>query len=259
MPLNAAFARLCRQTRTGLRLTQQRLADMVGVSRGHIANVERGRANPSLGLVDRIANALGLELELVARAPAVIGGRQQRDLVHARCSAYADRRLRSLGWLTAREVEIVHARSHGWIDLIAFHPMTGTLVVVEVKTRLDDLGAIERQLAWYERSIWDVADRLGWRPKWTASWLLVLASHEVEDVLHTNRELFARAFPVRARAMASLLEGVDQPIAGRGVALIDPSSKRRAWLVPSRTDGRRSSAPYIDYADAARRLSGPRS
>jgi hypothetical protein len=41
---------------------------------------------------------------------------------------------------------------------------------------------------------------------------------------------------------------------GRGLALIDPTSRRRDWLLPSRSDGRRTRAPYMDYADAARRL-----
>jgi hypothetical protein len=40
----------------------------------------------------------------------------------------------------------------------------------------------------------------------------------------------------------------------RGLALVDPTSRRRDWLLPTRSDGRRSSLPYRDYADAARRL-----
>ena len=138
-----------------------------------------GRTHP-LALVDRIADALGIEIDLVARTPIVIGGGRQRDLVHARCSAYIDRRLRSDGWLTAREVEIVHGRSHGWIDLLAFDPRSGTLILIEVKTRLDDIGAVERQLGWYEREAFGVARRQGWRPSRVACWLLVLASDEVE-------------------------------------------------------------------------------
>ena len=41
--------------------------------------------------------------------------------------------------------------------MLAFDPATGILVVIEVKTRLDDLGAIERQMGWYERSAFGVA------------------------------------------------------------------------------------------------------
>lgn len=254
MTIRITFAHLCRDTRTRLRLTQQQLASTVGVSRGYIAKIERGRANPSVELLERIALVLQLEIELVARAPVIIGGDRQRDFVHARCSAHVDGRLRGEGWLTAREVEIVHGRSHGWIDLLAFDPKTGTLIVIEFKTRLDDLGAVERQLGWYERSAFEVATQLGWHPRRVVVWLLVLASEEVEGVLRANRELIARSFPIRAREMSGLLDGAGQPGRGRGIALIDPTSKRRNWLCPCRIDGRRSPSPFADYGDAARRL-----
>ena len=120
VPIRIAFADVCRDTRNRLGLTQEQLGRSVGVTHGYVAKVEAGTANPSLDLVERIAVALDLEIDLVVRVPTVIGDRRQRDLVHARCSGFVDRRLRAAKWLTAREVEIVHGRSHGWIDLLAF-------------------------------------------------------------------------------------------------------------------------------------------
>jgi transcriptional regulator with XRE-family HTH domain len=254
MSIRVTFAHLSRTTRIRLRLTQQQVADAVGVSRSHIAKIELGRANPTLALVERTANALELELDLVARAPIVLGAARQRDFVHARCVSHVESRLRHAGWATAREVEIVHARSHGWIDLVAFNRREATVTIIEIKTRLDDLGAIERQIGWYERSSFGVARRLGWQPKRVISWLLILASEEVEATLRSNRELMARAFPMRARAMSGILAGGMTAIDRRGMALIDPGSRRRAWLMPARIDGRRSGSPYVAYADAARRL-----
>jgi hypothetical protein len=55
--------------------------------------------------------------------------------------------------------------------------------------------------------------------------------------------------------MAAVVAHSDEPVDGHGMALIDPVRKRVAWLIPSKIDGRRSTAPYRDYADAARRLS----
>ncbi len=253
MPLRITFARLVRETRTQLGLTQRQIAQAVGVSRGYVANLESGRANPTLDLVERVAVALGIDIGLMARPPTIVGGRSS-DLVHARCSGYADRRLRSQGWLTAREVEVVHARSHGWIDLLAFDPTTALLLIIEIKTSLSDMGAIERQLGWYERSGFELARRLGWHPRRIAGWLLVLASEDVEGAIRSSRELLATAFPVRAIDMLNTLESGRPTTDGRGIALIDPTSKRRAWLMRSRIDGRRSAAPYRDYGEAARRL-----
>lgn len=252
--MRVQFASLCRDTRVMLDITQRELADAAGVSRSLIAAIEAGQANPSLDVVMRIGDALGLDLQLVGRPPVAIGARKP-NIVHARCSGYVDRRLRAVGWQTRREVEIASDRSHGWIDLLAFDPRTRVLVIVEVKTWLDDIGAIERQLAWYERVAKGVASGIGWQPDRVMSWLLVLASEEVENSLRRYRDLFRIAFPRRALDMRlDLTEPTRIAPAARGLALIDPTSRRRDWLMPSRSDGRRTKAPYVDYADAARRL-----
>lgn len=254
-PIRVTFARLCLDTRTALDITQRALANAVGVSRAYISAIECGVANPSLDMVARIADTLGIELDFVSRPPVVVGDPRQRDLVHARCSGYVDRRLRGSGWSVLREVELVHGRSHGWIDLLAFDPRTGTLLIVEVKTRVDDLGSIERQLAWYERSAPDIARARGWRPRSISSWLLVLASDEVDAAIRANGATIGVAFPMRAAEMMRVVAGAPPSITGgRGIALIDPSSRRREWLLGSRSDGRRGTAPYRDYGDAARRL-----
>jgi transcriptional regulator with XRE-family HTH domain len=252
-PLRVTFGQGCRDTRLGLDLTQQQLADRVGVTRGYIAKVERGRANPSLELVGRIGEALGLRLSLTMEGPIFLGDRRQRDAVHARCSGYVDRRLRGAGLQTAREVEIIRGRAHGWIDILAFDPKSRTLFIIEIKTRLDDLGAVERQIAWYERSAGQAASRLGWRPLRVVTWLLVLASDEVDAFLRANRTALASAFPRRAREMMNAFaDACDLHSGDRGLAMIDPSSRRETWLIRSRVDGRRSPARYRDYADAVR-------
>ena len=144
-----------------LDVTQQELAMAVGVSRPYVASIENGRANPSLEVVERIGSALGLELQLLGRPPVVINGPPQHDLVHARCSGYSDRRLSGLEWQTRREVAIVRGRTHGWIDLLAYDPRRRILLVVEIKTRIDDLGSIERQLDWYLRESPAIARTVG--------------------------------------------------------------------------------------------------
>lgn len=253
-PLRVSFARLCRETRLMLDITQAEVAAAVGMSRAYIAGIESGRVNPSLEIVDRMGAALGLELQLVGRGPIVLNGPIQRDAVHAWCSGYVGRRLGRSGFDVRREVTIVQGRTRGWVDLLAYDPRRQLLLVVEIKTWIDDLGAIERQLDWYEREAPSIAREFGWRPLRISSWLLALATADVDDALRRNRDVIDAAFPERARNLARLLTGEEQP-AGRGVALVDPHSRRRNWLVPTRIDGRRSMAPYVGLADARSAMS----
>lgn len=254
-PARVTLARACRDGRLALGRSQSKLAAKVGVSRSYIAAIERGRANPSLEVIVRLAAALGLELDLNLRPPIIVGDRRQRDAVHARCSGYVDRRLRTDGWETAREVEIVDGRWRGWIDLLAFDRRTGTLIVIEIKTVIDDVGAVERQVGWYARQARRLALDRGWRPRRIVTWLLVLASDQNEQTMTQNRDVFARVFPVRSPSMAGLVE---DPSAvwpsDRGLALIDPARRRRSWLLRPRIDGGRSPSPYVDYRDAASSL-----
>jgi transcriptional regulator with XRE-family HTH domain len=249
-PLRTTFARLCREARTMLDVTQLELAGAVGVSRAYIASIETGRADPSIDVVERIGSALGLELQLVGRPPAVIDGPRQRDLIHARCAGYVDRRFRGLAWQTHREVTIARGRTRGWIDLLAYDPRRRILLVVEIKTWIDDLGAIERQLDWYLLEAPTIASRFGWRPVRTIGWVLALATADVDESIRRNRDVIDDAFPARARELNALLLGGDVVDIRRGIALIDPRSRRRAWLISSRVDGRRSLAPYRDTGQA---------
>ena len=242
---------MCRDTRVRLDLSQQALSDAVGVSRGYIAKVEAGSANVSLDAMERIADALGIRLELVVTPPTFLSQRASRDLVHGRCSGSAGRRISMGGWLVAREVDISDGRIHGWIDLLAFDQRSATLLTIEIKTRLDDLGSVERQIGWYERHAVRAAARLGWAPKRIAAWLLVLCSEEVDRALQANREAIDHAFPGRAAHMLAVIRGTERPL-HRGLAMIDPATHRADWLIRARIDGRRSNAAYAGYADAAR-------
>jgi transcriptional regulator with XRE-family HTH domain len=253
IPIRATFAAASRDTRVRLDLTQEQVATAVGITRSHYAKIERGEANPGLDLVARIADALGLELELIARPPSFAKDVRQRDLGHARCSGYVSRRLQVAGWQVAREAPIRDGRWRGWIDVLAFSPQTGVRLIIEIKTRLDDVGAIERQIGWYARSAWAAARDLGWQPKSASPWLLALASDEVEAAIRANRLLLAQAFPRRASDLVAELEGAGAVPSAPGMALIDPARRGRRWILPSRLDGRRSPAPYRDYADAVRR------
>lgn len=62
--IGAAFA----ERRIALRLTQQSLADLAGVSRSSVQSLERGRGSISFGSVVDIADVLGLRIDVRAAA-----------------------------------------------------------------------------------------------------------------------------------------------------------------------------------------------
>lgn len=53
-----------KKRRKALRITQPHLADLAGISVNSLYKIERGEANPTLELVGKIADVLGLEIKL---------------------------------------------------------------------------------------------------------------------------------------------------------------------------------------------------
>jgi len=229
--------------------SQAELARRAGLSQAWVSVVEAGKVRDlTLGAATRLVEAMGARLVIGVDAPFLGDRRRQRDAAQVRCVTYVARRLERAGWLVAREVEIGGDRSRGWIDVLAFHAAQGVVVVIEVKTEIHDLGSIERSMGWYEREAWAAARRIGWRPRVVTGCLLLLATGANDERARANRAALEQAFPVRASDLAQLVSAPPQRRGARGVAMIDPLSRRQRWLIPIAIDGRRSRSPYVDYA-----------
>lgn len=255
--LLVAMGRSIRAARRLLGITQRELSRRTGISQPHISAIERGRVSElTFTTAEILLRALGVVVTVRFDLPIVAGGLRQRDAVHARCVGYVRRRLERDGWEVRTEVEIAGGRSRGWIDVLAYHPVEHVLLIIEVKTEVADVGAIDRQLGWYEREAWAAARDFGWRPRAVTGALLVLATEENDSRIRANREVLAGGYELRAARLAEFVHApMTLPRRGaRGLAMIDPSSRRRDWLRPTVSDGRRSPPPYRDYADAAAKL-----
>ena len=249
-----------RETRLRLGWSQRELEKRSGVPQSQISRLERGRLSAvRLTTIDRLFRSLGVRYRITIEPPR-FGQRLQEDLVHARCSAYAGRRLARAGWSVAREVEVGDDRSRGWIDLLAFNPQSRQLLVLEVKTEIHDVGQVERTMNWYQREARRSARRIGWAPRWVGAALLVLFSDANEDVILANRDVMAASFPGRASGLMDVISGPNprRSTDVRHLALIDPRSHRAHWIRATRLDGRRTHAPYRDYIDAARAMGSRR-
>ena len=251
--------------RTASRWTQRQLGHRADVAQSEVSDVEHARL-PDLpfGTAVRLLAALGARTTLTIQSPFIASPRTQRDAAHARLTAFVARRLAACGWLVRTEVEIVTPRARGWIDILAFHPGTRRLLVIECKTELLDVGAIERQLGWYEREAPAIASRLGWRPTSVFGCLVVLDTVSNLDRVRANRVTFDLDFAVRAAALLRVLNAEDFKLQARpgaplrGLAMADPLSRRSNWLVHTSLDGRRSTPRYLDYADFMRQTTGGR-
>lgn len=253
--LGIEFGRACRDVRRRLDLGLREVAAAARISPSYLGRLERGLANPTFARAVEIATVLGMAISLEVTGPIVLGAEplRRRDTVHASCSGFVGRRLRRAGWIVLREVLFADGPYRGWIDILAFDPVTGRMLIIEIKTRLDDLGAIERQVGWYERNAGAIARSNGWSVTSTMTLLLVLASEENERTISAARDVLGQAFPIRTEHLSA------EPGDGRrGLAMIDPRSRGSAWLHRPIVDGRRTRAPYRDYADAAARLRSAR-
>lgn len=191
------MARAVRAARVRLGLRQADVAARCGLSRACISDLENERASSlRLDELERIVTAVGLRIRLelsAARGDLV----RLTDGAHAALVEQVVALLRSNDWEVALEVPV----GSGSIDVLAFHPPTGALLVVEVKAWLTDLQAVLRQLARYVRGAPAAARALGWRPKVTSFVLVVGDTSTQRRVTLRHAAVFAAAMPMRTREM----------------------------------------------------------
>lgn len=59
------FGQAVRRHRTLMRLSQEELADRAGMDRTYISGIERSARNPTLKIIQRVADALGVDLDVL--------------------------------------------------------------------------------------------------------------------------------------------------------------------------------------------------
>lgn len=242
-------------TRKSIGWSERELAGRLGTNQAAIQRLEAGRqGHLDVMLATAALDMLGIRLSIDANPAGLASRSEQRDLVHARCVGYVARHLVKRGWEVRMEVEIGEGRYRGWIDILAYRPSDRALLVIEVKTELDDVGRILRSLGWYVRSSRDAARAVGWRPVRIVPALMVLATRETDARIAANADLVRNGLPGSATTLGTWIDDPSKAPPKPSVALVDPRSRRRAWLRRTRSDGGRAAAPYADYRAAAQAL-----
>jgi transcriptional regulator with XRE-family HTH domain len=250
------LADVVREARRLVGWSQRELADRAVTSQATIWRIEAGRAKAlDLGLVGRVLTALGIRSELDLEGRHLTDRRRQQDGVHARLNGYLARRLTRAGWRTATGVPIGDGAPRGWIDLLGYRPADQSLLIDETKTQLDDLGALQRSLSFYEREAMAAARRLGWEPRRSFVVAVLLDTDAVIRRVRDARDLVTAAFPAPVHALRAWIEDPSSPPPrGWSIAIADPAARGATWLRPIPLGARRRASAYVDYADAASRL-----
>jgi transcriptional regulator with XRE-family HTH domain len=226
------IGRTLRALRHRLGWRQSDLARAAKCSQISVSRAERGHL-PSLPLLKQMLQALdaSLVVEIRWRAGALD---RLLDEDHASLVAVVAELLAGFGWEVPVEVTYSEFGERGSIDILAFMPNSGVLLVIEVKTDLTATEATLRKIDEKVRLAPTVArDRLGWKVS-SVGWLLAMPeSSTLRRRVDRHAALLDRAFPTRGSRIRQWLHQPTKPIAG--LWFLSPS--RRATRIQA-TGGR---------------------
>lgn len=172
---------------------------MAGVSQSAVARVERGDLTAiTLETAERVAAALDITLRLDSRWRGGDGDRLI-DREHASVVEVVVSELRAVGWEVLLEYTFNHYGERGSVDVIGWHAPSGTLVIVEVKSRLTDLQDLLASLGRKIRIVPDLLDReCGWKPASVGRMVVMPGWTANRAVVDRHRAIFDASFPGRA-------------------------------------------------------------
>lgn len=199
---------------------QRDVAKRAGVSAGLVSLIERGHLDRvSLRTLRRVAAGLDIRIDVIARWR---GGELDR-LLSARHSALQDAVTGWLsgvaGWMVAPEVSFAIWGERGSIDLLAWHAASRTLLVIEIKTEIVDVGELLMVIDRKVRLAPEIARGRGWQPRHVASWVVLAEGPTNRRRLAAHAAVLRAAFPSDGRRMRHWLRQPTPPPAGRVAAL----------------------------------------
>jgi transcriptional regulator with XRE-family HTH domain len=195
---------------------QSDLARAAGVSQTLISAIERGHGDrAAVRTLLRITAALDARLVMQLRWR---GGDLERllDADHAALSARMAALLTGLDWQVRVEVTYATYRASGSIDILAWHPSTRTLLVIEVKTEITSAEGTLRKLDEKGRLAAAMArERFGWDAAVVARLLVVEEASTARRRIEAHSAIFDAALPTAGRDIRRWLRGPVGSIAGR--------------------------------------------
>lgn len=158
--------------------------------------------------VDRWATALNAHLALELR---VDGERPLTDARHAAVQTWAVNLLRSTGWIVEAETSFNHFGDRGRVDVLAYHPVLRILLVIEIKSRLDDAQELLGRLDIKRRIAPKIGAERGWPVAAIVPVIVFGENRSTRRRLSVHEALFA-TYDLRARAATAWLRHPAHPI-----------------------------------------------
>lgn len=181
--------------------SQARLGHALGMSQQRVSRLEADVRHTPLGLLERWANELGAYLAVELR---VSGDRPLTDANHAALQNRLAGRLRRDGWLVATETSFNHYGDRGRVDLLAFHSALQILLVIEIKTRIQDVQDMLGRLDVKRRIAPMLAKDRGWDVVAIVPAFVVREHRTARRRVAEHAALFT-SFGLRARAARAWL------------------------------------------------------
>jgi len=175
--------------------TQARLAAEANLSQAAISRIEVGHGNrQTVRLLTSVVAALGARISV-----RVLSHGEDLDRLldagHAAIVEHVTQLLRSRGWEVVPEATFNVYGDRGSIDVLAYHPATGALLVVEVKSVVPDVQATLSGIDRKARVAATVARDRGWRVTFVSRWLVVAGDRTSRRRIERHAETFRAALP----------------------------------------------------------------
>lgn len=197
--------------RRGLR--QVDVARLALVSAMTVSRVERGQLEAlTVHTIRRVARVLEVRMDF---APWSRGGDLQRFATaeHAALVEAVTRVLVELGWAVRAEVSFNERGERGFIDLLAWDARTRTLLVIEVKTEIVDVGELLGTLDRKRRLADAIAGGIGWNPVAVAAALIVENTRTNRRRVADHRATIRTQLPEDGRRLRAFLHHPEASLA----------------------------------------------
>lgn len=218
--------------------TQRELGARAGVSPQAISRIERGGAEQlSVRLLQRVAAALGARVDI-----RVLWQGENLDRLldhgHARLVERSLRWLGDSGSHAIPEVTFQIGSERGSIDILAWHPLTEMLLVIEVKSVVPDVQATLAGVDRKARLAPRVALDRGWNARRTSRILILPDDRTSRRRVAAFSSTFDQAFPARTAEVRRWAKKPDRQISGV-VFVADPThtgARHRVGTTRSRAE-----------------------